>query len=253
MIHETFTTEIDAQCISKIPESFNKELDNFDFSEAIVIKPWGREYLAYKGEMTDIWILHLNNGNMTSMHCHANKKTILIVLSGEVSVSTLDKNFELEEGDVIVFEKGKFHSTTAISKNGAMVMELESPPQKTDLLRLKDNYGREKRGYELKKEMCFDLSKYERTFLKGDDLHKKFGNMSISIKKFEDIESVKNYLHINKRLINILISGEIEIDEKIVHQPGDIFNYEKINFRDDMKMGKDIRIINIQRNIFDLD
>ena len=51
-----------------------------------VTKPWGYEYLAYENDNVGVWILHIKEGESTSMHCHPNKDTGLIVLEGEVDI-----------------------------------------------------------------------------------------------------------------------------------------------------------------------
>ena len=47
--------------------------------------------------------------------------------------------------------RGLFHSIKALSKNGAYILELESPIDKDDLVRFKDDYGRQSKPYEGKK------------------------------------------------------------------------------------------------------
>ena len=46
---------------------------------------------------------------------------------------------------------GLFHSTKALSKKDSIVLEIETPINKNDLVRYKDNYGRENKPYEKKK------------------------------------------------------------------------------------------------------
>ena len=47
----------------------------------------------------------------------------------------------LRTGDSLVINKGAFHKTTALF-TPAIVMEIEAPVNKNDLVRLKDLYGR---------------------------------------------------------------------------------------------------------------
>mgnify|MGYP001574039382 CR=1 FL=1 len=63
--------------------------DFFDYSRVIIKKPWGQEYLVFRNDYTAVWVLHINKGCRTSMHCHPNKKTTLTVLSGTVKCPTL--------------------------------------------------------------------------------------------------------------------------------------------------------------------
>ena len=63
-------------------------------------------------------------------------------------------------------DEGVFHLTEASSElpidpqseNGIWVMEIESPPNKADLVRMKDEYGRSGKAYEGTENMVFDPS-----------------------------------------------------------------------------------------------
>jgi hypothetical protein len=47
--------------------------------------------------------------------------------------------------------RGLFHSIKALSKNGLLALEFETPVNKNDLVRFKDDYGRQQKSYEGKK------------------------------------------------------------------------------------------------------
>ena len=114
----------------------------------IVKKPWGYEYLAYENEDVALWFLHIDHEQETSMHCHPNKTTGLMVLDGSVNVSFLrDANLLVPENKIMI-RKGLFHSTKALSAPGANIFEIETPVDKQDLVRLRDSYGREGKPYE---------------------------------------------------------------------------------------------------------
>jgi len=254
MLHNIKKTNLDEEKIKETKSSQNKELDDFDFSKVIVRKPWGHEYLFYRGNGLAMWILHIKNGSMTSMHCHIDKTTVLIVLSEKVLCSNLKDSHELVEGDCLVIEKGTFHSTKAISEKGAIVMEIEDPEKKTDLLRLKDAYGRELKGYEAQKEMCFDLSEYERVFLSDEkiDLNKKIGNMNLCIKEFNEDSSLKNFLNLHKNSINFVLSGTIKSDLG-EYKKGEAFEIKKSENIEGIKTDSPVKLLNISRNIMDFD
>ncbi len=80
------------------------------------------------------------------MHSHPKKTTGLVLLHGNATFYHPEGAIELNAMDVVVIEKGVFHSTEAFnplpmlpqSENGIWVMEIESPPIKTDLVRMKD-------------------------------------------------------------------------------------------------------------------
>jgi hypothetical protein len=119
-----------------------------DYHNKVVIKPWGYEFLIFENESVAIWYLHLNKGHSTSMHCHPIKKTCLINLSGEALCNTFERRNYLKKIEAIVFENAVFHSTKALSPQGIDLLEIETPPNKIDLVRLNDSYGREMKSYE---------------------------------------------------------------------------------------------------------
>ena len=134
-----------------------------DYKKVIVKKPWGYEYLLFQNESVAIWMLHIVRKRKTSLHAHMNKKTSLVLLSGTAKCIHLDGEIKLEAMDGVVIEEGAFHSTEAFSglsmepqsENGIWVMEIETPPVKTDLLRFKDKYGRKGASYEGSGQMVF--------------------------------------------------------------------------------------------------
>ena len=119
-----------------------------DYQDSIVTKPWGYEYLMYQSDKIGIWFLHIAEGRQTSLHCHPAKKTGYILLSGEAEVSFLKDATRLKAVSKLMIREGLFHSTKAISPGGIQVIEVESPPDKTNLVRLEDAYGRKEQPYE---------------------------------------------------------------------------------------------------------
>jgi len=119
-----------------------------EYSDVIVNKPWGYEYLCYQNEVLAIWFLHIRGGERTSLHCHPNKNTGFVVLQGQVELSFLRNKMHLNGLDKIHIFRGRFHSTRALSEDGAYILEIETPEDKHDLVRLEDSYGREGKPYE---------------------------------------------------------------------------------------------------------
>jgi len=119
-----------------------------DYKDGIVTKPWGYEYLMYQSDKIGIWFLHIAEDRHTSLHCHPAKKTGYILLSGEAEVSFLKDSTRLKAVSKLMIREGLFHSTKAISSGGIQVIEVESPPDKTNLVRLEDEYGRKDQPYE---------------------------------------------------------------------------------------------------------
>lgn len=161
MIKKIFPNELDLFNMSlkkTVPEPPQKKVDYRGF---VVDKPWGYEYLMFENSHVAIWVLFLKNESKTSIHCHPKKKTSLLVLDGSVKTSSLDSVFSLQSMEGVIIDRGVFHSTHAVSEHGAFVMEVETPVEKSDLVRLKDEYGRENLGYENRNSFSFDIEKYE--------------------------------------------------------------------------------------------
>ena len=118
------------------------------WNNGIVRKPWGYEYLMYQNNYVGMWCLHINSGEQTSLHCHPAKKTGLILLSGEAEVKFLNDSVRLRSIAKLMLRPGLFHSTAAISSDGIVLLEIETPPDKNNLVRLEDVYGRKDKPYE---------------------------------------------------------------------------------------------------------
>ena len=122
--------------------------EKINYENVVVNKPWGSEYLCYRNEDVAIWFLHILQGKETSMHCHPNKNTGFVVLNGEAKLSFLRNSIDLKSLDKIHIFRSRFHSTKAISEQGAYIFEIETPEDKHDLVRLEDSYGRAGKEYE---------------------------------------------------------------------------------------------------------
>jgi mannose-6-phosphate isomerase-like protein (cupin superfamily) len=114
----------------------------------VVLKPWGFEYLVFDNDLVAIWFLHIKQGHGTSMHSHPMKKTSMMLLAGDALFSTFTHRDQLTGLDAVIIERGVFHSTKSLSAGGINMIEIETPPSKTDLVRFGDSYGRESSGYE---------------------------------------------------------------------------------------------------------
>lgn len=129
------------------------------FKDVLIKKPWGHEYLCYQNEMLAIWVLRIEKNQRTSLHCHPNKHSGYVVLQGLVEVSFLRGKIRLEGLEKVHIFRSRFHSSQAVSDEGAFILEIETPEDKHDLVRLEDAYGRQGKSYEGE----------EFEFPKGDD------------------------------------------------------------------------------------
>ncbi len=167
-----------------------------DYRNCVVMKPWGYEYLIFENEHVAVWFLKIYERHATSMHCHPLKKTALVLLAGKALCNTLQNRNYLNSLSGLIIEKSVFHSTKALSPGGIELIEIETPPNKTDLVRLDDTYGRECHGYEGFSEMeteglrRFDHFYFEELFHQGQThVAEKF---SLSLESYGDPEHFRN-------------------------------------------------------------
>jgi acetolactate synthase I/II/III large subunit len=170
MLHFVSRKDRDDERLTHVNESQESSENDFDYSNIIVKKPWGYEYLVFENEHVAIWMLHIVRKRKTSLHCHPRKTTGLIVLAGNATFTNLESTITLNALDGVMIEAGSFHSTEAssglpidpVSEDGIWVMEIEAPPLKNDLMRFSDNYGRSGASYEGTDQMVFDVNEYLR-------------------------------------------------------------------------------------------
>ena len=128
----------------------------------------------------------------------------------------------LKAPDKLMIRPGLFHSTKALSKKDSIVLEIETPINKNDLVRYKDNYGRENKPYEGKKKMkkLNDeiLFKIPKKF--GCNIY-RYKNLRITIEK---VKSIKKLIKNRKKdtIFGILSGGLVNKNKKYVLSAGDI-------------------------------
>lgn len=236
MIKRVFRSASDLHNLSlKRTEALDQGV-NLDYKNIVVNKPWGYEYLLFENSSVAIWILCLKKNSMTSMHCHPNKKTSLIILSGEAISSTLDTEFLLDPMDGLVIDSGVFHSTKSSDDDFTFLMEIETPPNKNDLIRLKDQYGRENKAYEGKVFMSGNLEEYNYCQFNslvpdGDyDEEKKMAGKCLRIYRGAVDYILKNQAVVSGKANLCLLEGSlIDNDAKVVLDVGEVVTSEFIN------------------------
>ena len=124
---------------------------NKDYNNRVIIKPWGEEYVIFKNKKNCYNLSKDKKGYSTSLHCHPIKKTGFLILKGtaEVQVGIYKKNIKKYGPlSILVLRPGLFHKIKASRKSDLFALEIENPYLKHDLIRMEDNYGRSKKGYE---------------------------------------------------------------------------------------------------------
>jgi len=226
MIRKIFVSEVDQSNLSKLKIVEETSSDISDYSNAVVLKPWGYEYLMFENESLAIWILHLEKGHENSLHCHPRKKTSMVVLNGRIQVSTLKEWFELNRLDSVIYEEGVFHTQKALTDH-VFLMEIETPPNKKDLVRLKDAYGRVGKGYEGSDKIAKELHLFEYVCFDKKDVRvgakKRIKNVTISIKKHSP-ESFSRKNDNKNKLFCVLEGKDLNVGNVIDDQAVQISN-----------------------------
>ena len=198
---------------------------NVDLERVVVNKPWGSEYLLYSNPETEIWNLSIKYQRSTSMHCHPNKKTVLLVADGRALFSSLNESWELASMDAIVIDQGVFHSTQCISKDGLMVFEFETPPMKHDLVRLEDKYGRAEKGYE-----DIDRMEFDGNCVRLFDAYGQLKNICGTNVGIKNLHSKSDIPESNGRSLAVITSGVIRSElNEILYKPPHVLTIEELH------------------------
>lgn len=204
-----------------------KKTNENNIKKYIIPKPWGYEYLIFENKYLGIWFLHLNNNSSTSLHCHPDKKTGLIVIDGNAKISFLNNNISLTPLSKVMIWSGVFHSTKTTS-NPLELLEVETPKNKYNLVRMEDSYGRRGKKYEEKS-----------SWIKRDNNHLWIQNkINFSIIYKDKIKISIKYL--DSKLINtfkdddlivILSPNAITSDNNTytICKVGDVINIKTLN------------------------
>jgi quercetin dioxygenase-like cupin family protein len=218
--------------------------DSSEYEGLVVRKPWGFEYLLFHNKHVAGWVLHINQGNKTSMHCHPNKKTSLVVLKGEGLFSTHNEEYIIKEGEGVLIDSGVFHSTKALSDGGIIILEIETPPNKTDLYRFDDAYGREFSGYEgaesyvpIEPDIALSIPTLY-NFKESYGVQKKIGNCLISIHRSAHLKQAQPKIYDSKDVLIGILNAGSAISEINNIKCGDVVHFGDFkevleNFSDD--------------------
>lgn len=163
-----------------------------DHKTVIVRKPWGYEYLAYQNAHVAMWVLHIRAGERTSLHCHPTKSTGLVVVAGTAEINFIADSRTVTAPGKQMIRRGLFHQTHAITDT--IMLEIETPVDKDDLVRLKDNYGRTDSGYE---GIEFELPKSDECMWINDPSigmihHYEIGQCHLAVESVTDIHTLDN-------------------------------------------------------------
>ncbi len=173
-----------------------------------VPKPWGFEYRIEVSENVALTFLVIKGSKETSLHCHPVKTTSMVCLGGLGKIKFFNSSFELTPGEGFTIRNGLFHQIVNINPSEDLeLLEFENPPNRFDLIRFSDSYGRESQPYEESKdEEGVSVGAGVRKLIKDGVGTLEIGNVGITVKgitrenRFADIGNC-NY---------VVLSGGVE-------------------------------------------
>ena len=223
------------------------------YDNRVVYKPWGYEYTIYRNlNHLSVTFLKINYNKSTSLHCHPNKKTGFIVISGKALIQLglwkLHSKYYNAPSKLMI-RTGLFHSIKAVSKKGVFALEFETPVDKNDLVRFKDHYGRETKPYEGKKftkKIQSNFIKFKKPQLNKNQTY-QMGKVEISL---EIHKNFKKLINKEDSVIFAILDGKI-IDKqgKNVLSYGDIIKtgtLEKLS--EAFKIKKHLTVLSVSKN-----
>ena len=195
-----------------------KNSEKKNYFNVVCNKPWGKEYFVYQNDNIGIWLLHINENEKTSVHCHFKKDTILIPIKNTFRIDLFSSFKILNELDMLYIPKKTFHGLGSY-KDDSVILEIEiytdkiNYTDKNDLLRLRDKYNRDKHSYEKsvvenKMEDCINFH---------DKSELLYGNTNIKIS--EELEKNKNLIFL---LEGKLFKNNILLPPSIIENSNDI-------------------------------
>ena len=197
-----------------------------DIYSSLIKKPWGEEHCIFRGEDLSIWLLKINPDEKTSLHCHPLKKTGLIVLNNTAKIKLLEREFELNGLNKINLRNQQFHQTHNISDQPIYLVEVETPDNKTDLIRINDDYGRA--GKEFEGEEEWDDNK-DSLFVIEKNKTNTFKNWNFQTLKLKDINTADNIA--DNSIIILLDKNAFLSDDNLgLCEYGDVINYKTFSF-----------------------
>ena len=211
----------------------NSKLKSKKYDDKIVIKPWGQEHVVYRNKNNlSVTLLTIDYNKSTSLHCHTKKKSGFIILYGKAQfqLGLRKKNTETHSSpSKRMIARGLFHSIKSVSKSGLVVLEFETPVDKNDLVRFKDEYGRELKAYEGQKfTRKMDKSDLKFNFIKKNP--KKVYKVKDSLISIETHKNFNKLLSNKKNTIFAILDGSIcDNYGRNVLSYGDIVKTEDLN------------------------
>jgi len=200
-------------------------MNNIFYDKNKIIKPWGEEHVVFRDKKKlCITLLKIKSKNSTSLHCHPQKKTGFILLSGSATIQLglyKSSRRKYESPSRLMIRSGLFHSIKCISKKDLIALEFETPVNKNDLVRFEDKYGRKNTPYE-GKTCSIAINKKDIKFKKNFNKSQKykFENTVVEIKRYKKIADFQKYPI--KNIFAVISGSLVDRFNKSIFSPGDI-------------------------------
>ena len=179
-----------------------------NLKDFVVSKPWGYEYLIFENKESALWLLYIKGVGKTSLHCHPNKTTGLLLLKGDARISFIADYKDVSAPNKQMFRRGLFHATEAISSDGIFILEIETPNDKNDLIRLNDVYGRSNLSYESGESLIPKTKKSIWITEPRSDMPETYDNGEISF-QVQKIDNLETLLEIDDTHIIMFLRGGV--------------------------------------------
>lgn len=222
-----------------------------EFRGMVVPKPWGAERMLRSNPEIELWHLAIGPGCSTSFHCHPQKKTGLIVLSGRARIQFMNDSIELGPLGKVMLRPGLFHQTICVSDGGLELLEIETPPDKADLVRLFDPYGRAGKPYE---PAGTYLKAFDHVDLDDVDVAYRVGGCSLTVRKPPDTSPGQmTPFRLVEGEAGMILGGGLYAEwptgraPKMVLSAGDIVNAHTFSTLADRFMADDLEVLVISR------
>ncbi len=128
---------------------------NSEFELKLINKPWGFEFELFDNESISIWCVSIGQEHKsgylldeysTSFHMHTSKIAKVFVLDGAVELVQNNSSIILNESISHILPPRTPHKLNAYHGN-AILLEVELPSNRSDIIRLQDSYGRSENLY----------------------------------------------------------------------------------------------------------
>ena len=226
--------------------------NSFFYDDKVVYKPWGHEHIIYKNRKDlSVTLLKINYNKKTSLHCHPKKKSGFILVSGKAlfQLGLWKKRSEVHSSpSKRMIARGLFHSIKSLSKNGLLALEFETPVNKNDLVRFKDDYGRQQKSYEGKKftkNIGSKFIKFKKPKFRKQQIY-KINNVKI----FLEVHKTFKRLITNKRstIFGILDGAIVDRYGRSVLSYGDIIRTNDLKTLSEVfKIKKHLSVVKVLR------